>query len=499
MSNYDFDGETLDLNILNALASGSLTCGLTKAAWGRVAKGRAIVDRALNDGSAYYGINTGVGSQKDCIVDAENFAWFNHRLIISEATNMPGPAFDETVVRGALAVMLNNAATGRQGVRVELVERMLRLFQCDRMPEVRRGTSGGTSDLGPLAQLSLPLVGHSLNGFALLIDGPYELAAKEAVSLLNSNAFALSHGAKVLTETQRLIAAFDLATVTSFEALRANLSYYHPSKWAAYRNVGQLSSCRRIVTALEGSALWNANEWRSLHDALSFRFAMRVNGAAINALDYAQHQYFEDLNCVCDNPVISLEDEAIVTGVNMDSTMLTTATDMLRQSLAKISTVSTERSLKLQNLTFSGLNAGLAQDGDVGGGVLNLIVSYISTARQAELRNLAAPVLLDCSHSLADGIEDVSSLAPLSIQRTEEVVNLSWQIVAVEMLIAVWAIYLRKTPVEKLGHGPRHVYETILPYLPIGTAGEQVFDIEPLIQRVSAPEFMSDVFGSEKL
>ena len=72
MSNYDFDGETLDLNILNALASGSLTCGLTKAAWGRVAKGRAIVDRALNDGSAYYGINTGVGSQKDCIVDAEN-------------------------------------------------------------------------------------------------------------------------------------------------------------------------------------------------------------------------------------------------------------------------------------------------------------------------------------------------------------------------------------------------------------------------------------------
>lgn len=481
-----FDGETLELSRLAVLSRGGQRWDLGSAAWARVREGRRIVEDAIAGGAEYYGVNTGVGSQKDFGVARTDFAQFNDHVIVAEATNMPGRAFDPTVVRGALAVMINNAATGRMGLRPELVERLLRLSRCVRMPEVRMNTSSGMSDLGPLAQLALPLVGRSLDGSAPLIEGPYDLAGKEAVSLINCNAFSIAHGALVLEEASRLIATMDLAAATSFDAFRANLSYYRPEYLAGYRNPHQIASCQRITEALAGSSLWSTSEWRLLQDPLSFRFAMRVNGAAGAALANAQRVFFDDLNCVCDNPVASLEERAVITGINMDSTPLTAAADMLRQTLAMAAAVSTERGLKCQNPQFSELPTGLARPGHAEGGIQNLIVSYISVARQAELRGLAAPVLLDCAHALADGIEDVSGLAPLSVERTEQVIGLCWQVVASEIIVAVWAIALRGTPPESLGGGTRAVYEAIRPMLPIGTEGREVFDLVPIVARVSS-------------
>ncbi len=482
---HQFDGETLGLSRLAQLGSGGFQWDLTPAAWERVREGRRIVETAIAGGADYYGVNTGIGSQKDFGVAAKDFAHFNDHVIVAEASNMPGPAFEPNVVRAALAVLINNAATGRLGVRPELVERLLRLSRSARMPEVRKNASSGMSDLTPLAQLALPLVGRSLDGAAPLIEGPYDLAAKEAVSLINCNAFSIAHGAIVLEEARRLIATFDLATATSFEAFRANLSYYRPESLASYRNPHQIASCQRIAEALAGSSLWAAREWRFLQDPLSFRFAMRVNGSADAALAAAQSAYFDDLNCVCDNPVVSLEERAVITGINMDSTPLTAVTDMLRQTLAMAAAVSTERSLKCQNPQFSGLPTGLARPGHADGGIQNLNVSYIAISRQADLRGLAAPVLLDCAHALADGIEDVSGLAPLSVDRTARVIELCWQVLASEIIIAVWAIALRGTPPETLGRGPRAVYEAIRPMLPIDAEGRQVFNLAPIVARVS--------------
>jgi histidine ammonia-lyase len=191
------------------------------------------------------------------------------------------------------------------------------------------------------------------------------------------------------------------------------------------------------------------------------------------------------MNCVCDNPVVALEEGSLVTGVNMDSTPLTAVTDSLRQTLAMAAAVSTERSLKCQNSEYSGLPTGLAQSGRPDGGVQNLIISYLSVARMAQLRGLAAPVLLDCSHALADGIEDVSGLGSLSVYRTSQVVELCWQIVTVEIMVAVWALCLRKQPPQTMGKGTKAVYDAISPMLPLGKEGEGVFDFAPLVTRVA--------------
>ena len=249
----------------------------------------------------------------------------------------------------------------------------------------------------------------------------------------------------------------------SLEAHRGNLSFLRPEMVACYRNQHQKKSLEAIQAALSGSSLWKPENWRQLHDPLSLRFATRVNGAARMARRSAVQAFEDDLNCVCDNPVVSLELGEVVTGINMDSTPLTCVMDMLRQALAMAVSTSFERTMKVQNPAFSDLPAAFADPARAESGFQNIILPHLSAARMAELRTLSAPVLLECPYGIVDEIIDVSGLAPLSVLRTEEVLELGWQIVASEILVALWAVKLRGLAREGLGTGVRTAYDQVGP------------------------------------
>jgi len=145
---------------------------------------------------------------------------------------------------------------------------------------------------------------------------------------------------------------------------------------------------------------------------------------------------------------------------------------------------SQERSLKLQSPPFSGLPVGLSRDGEPDGGVLSINLNYVGAARLGTLGAAAAPVLLQYIGSLADGVEDVTTLLPLSVAQTATVVARAWEIVALEMTIAVWAIARRGLSPDTLGRGPRAVFDALLPLLHIGEEGTRVFDMQPIVAKV---------------
>ena len=70
----------------------------------------------------------------------------------------------------------------------------------------------------------------------------------------------------------------------------------------------------------------------------------------------------------------------------------------------------------------------------------------------------AAPVFLHYIGHTADGVEDVTSLLPLSVTQTKTVIDRAWEAAALEMAIAVWAIARRGIALSDLGEGPRRVY-----------------------------------------
>jgi histidine ammonia-lyase len=480
------DGQGLTISRIAKLSRGACSLDLTADAWRRIAASRTIVERMLSAGQTLYGVNTGIGSQKDIHVAAGELEQFSNRMIVSEATDFPGALATERAVRATLLVWINNIAGGRTGVRPALAERLLQLYAAPRMPPVRLDTSFGTADLTPLSQLSLALLGLSLDAGApapALADR-FDLAPKESVSLINNNSFSLGCGALVLVEAERLLGAFDLAAAAALEGLRGGLRAHAEQAAGGLRSGGQARSRRTVLGALRGSRLHQPGEARFLQDPLSFRSITQIHGAAHEVLAWTTAQFETEINSSADNPLVDVESGELFTSSSMVSLLPALSLDALRQALAKTAIESMERALKLQSPPFSGLPVGLAQDGAADGGILSINLNYIGAARMGSLIAAAAPVVLTYIGHTADGVEDVTSLLPLSVTQTESVIERAWEAVALEMSIAVWAMARRGLAPADLGEGPRLIRETLLPLLHIGEEGRRIFDMRAIVTAV---------------
>lgn len=487
------DGSDLSIERISSLAGGPVSLDLSRESWERIAAARKIVEEQLRAGVPIYGTTTGIGSQKDVAVTQDRLSDFSDRMIISEATDFPGDAFPDRVVRAALIVLINNIARGRTGIRPIVVERLLELLKSKRLPTVRRDTSYGIADLTPLSQLCLALLGRAIGGTDPVLPSALKLAPKESVSLIDNNSFALGHGALILTEAERLLYAFDLAAATALEGLRGGLSPHCASAAGDRAGAGHAHSRRNLLAALEGSSLHRPDRARFLQDPLSFRAITQIHGAAQELWSWAKQQFEAEINSSVDNPLVDFEKGKLRTSSSMISLLPVLAMDCLRQVLAKVAVESTERAIKLQSPPFSGLPVGLAEEGAPDGGVLSINLNYIGAARLGTLLAAAAPVLLHYVGHTADGVEDISTLTPLSVTQTENLMQRAWEIVTLELVIGVWAIARRKLPVEELGVGVREAYRTLLPLLHIGEEGQRIFDMSRIVSVVRSEDFLGAI------
>jgi len=488
--NHLFDGTALTIERIAALSCAPARCDLSADAWRRVACGRAIVERVLASGATIYGTTTGIGSQKEVEVAAQDLAAFGDRMIVSEATDFPGAAYPPRTVRAALLLLINNLASGRCGVRVELVQALLELAAAPELPPVRRDSSFGVADLTPLSQLSLALIGRSLDAGAPSRPKPLRLAPKESVSLIDNNSFGLAAAALVLSEIERLLGAFDLAAACALEGLRGGLQPHTPAAAGGYAGRGQVRAREGLAQLLTGSALHEPGTARFLQDPLSFRGITQIHGAAYECWQWAKTQVEAEINAAVDNPLVDLEGGELLTSASMISLLPVLSLDALRQGLAKVAGQSTERALKLQSPPFSGLPVGLAADGAADGGILSINLNYIGAARLGTLMAAAAPVLLHYVGHTADGVEDISTLLPLSVTQTQSVVECAWEAASLELVIAVWAMARRGLNPAALGAGPRQAYQALLPLLHIGEEGVRIFDMQVIVQHVRHGELL---------
>lgn len=463
--------------------------GVELSAGGReaVLRARAVVDRLVDEGIPAYGITTGVGSQKDFGVSREAIARYNNLMITAHATIAPGPNASAEVIRAALAIQLALFAKGRSGVRLELVESLLARLQADDLPVARLGSSVGASDIVAMSQLAVPLIGKA--GVAPGGSGPAPLdglAAKEAISLLNSNSLMLAEATLALAETRALLDAATLAGALSMEGFRGNLGCWREEVDLARGQPGQIRSGRALREALAESRLWQVGEARFLQDPLSFRCIPQIHGAAEAAYDFAHAIFEAELSAACDNPLIDTATGAFLSHGNMETSACCLAMDTLRQALAKLIEASGQRIHKIQWPGFTGLPTSLAVEPGAIGGVQFLNLGHLAGANVGAVRQAAFPALLNYSGQLDDGVEDVAGNAPQSVAETVRSLVPAWNVVTLEVACAIWAVHRREVPLEALGKGLQPLAREILALLPIGREGEAIFDLGPLVEVVKA-------------
>ena len=465
-------GSSLTLDEVVRVARGGARVELAEEAVARMRDARAVVERAVERGEAVYGVTTGVASRKRVSVSADQIADFNRRLLGSHRVGQGPPASDDAV-RAVMLRMANGFALGTTGVRPEIAERLVSALNGGERPVVRMLGSVGQSDLAPNADLA-----------GTLFDG-VDLAAGEALWLVNNNAFSTGLAALAVADAARLLDTLHVAGALDLEAFRANLSIVHPEVARTRPSPGVRAAVEQLRELLEGSSLWEPDAARNLQDPLTFRGLPQVLGAALDALEYVTRSLEIELNASSSNPLVARAEERVFSVSNLDVAGLAAALDFLRIALAPVLTSANERLMKLLQAPFSGLPDGLAAEpGLHEDGLAEL--GNVGHALAAEARLLAQPVSFELgSTTQAEGIEDRMTMAPLAARRLAEMVELGERIVALELVVAAQAVELRAP--AALGAGPRRAFELVRERVPFIAAGTTLpADLEPVVDLVRA-------------
>jgi histidine ammonia-lyase len=413
-------GDDLTVADVWAVAVERRPAALADAARRKMQAAREVVERAAHGAREHtYGVNTGFGRFVSRSIPEELTEELQLRLLRSHACGVGDPYPDE-IVRAAMLLRANALAKGNSGARVETVELLLGCLNRGVVPVVpSRGSVGASGDLAPLAHLALPLVGEGeafLDGErvpgleALTRAGlePVQLAAKEGLSLINGTQFMAAYCALGLVRARRLAVAADLACAQSLEALQGSRTSFLPQIHALRPLRGQAASAANVVRLLEGSAIIEAHRWcDKVQDAYSLRCAPQVHGASRDLLDYVEYTVSVEVNAATDNPLVLVDDDALVSNGNFHGQPLAFALDAMAMAAAELASISERRVERLVNPNLSdGLPAFLTTEGGLNSGFM--IPQYVAASLVSENKVLAHPASVDSIPTSAGQEDHVS-------------------------------------------------------------------------------------------
>jgi histidine ammonia-lyase len=451
MENQLYDGQLLRPGDLNPLLSGRLS--LSHQVWNRVEENRRVLENLLNvPGQRYYGINTGFGSLYTVDISQQDVEKLQVNLLRSHACGV-GPAVPSVIVRLTLLLKILSLSQGCSGIRKELLELLLDMYNHRITPVVpSMGSLGASGDLAPLAHLCLPLIGEgevvyrneqmpALKALQLAGLDPMTLAAKEGLALINGTQFSLAWLIYALDNAMRLIQVVDMSASLSMEAFDCHPALHDAGIHEVRNQKGQIASAAFIRKWLEGSEIQNG-EKQHLQDPYSFRCAPQVHGATRDLIDYALTIAQREINAVTDNPLVLMDEGEgkIVSGGNFHAQPLALISDFLSIALAELGSISERRSYLLLS-GQRGLPAALAVNPGLESGMM--ICQYTAASIVNRNKILAHPASTDSIVTSA-GQEDHVSMAAGAGMKLYEIVNNVWKIMAIEWMIACQAMENRQ-------------------------------------------------------
>jgi histidine ammonia-lyase len=308
---------------------------------------------------------------------------------------------------------------------------------------VRDRGSVGAADLAQNAAVAAVLLGE---GEVLRADGtaapaaealaaarlrPLELAAHEALSLLNTNAFALGSAAVLAARVEELAEAADRTVALALEAAAlhrpsGDLGPFSVVASADRGDLGQAASAATVRELLAGSFLTEEGRERAVQDELCFRCAPQVHGALADTADGLLTTVDLELEARPENPLVDTGTGTITANGNFAPVRLALDLERARIGLAHLAAVA-ERRIAVLSLIAAPLRA--ADRAGIPG-----LLAYTAAADLAELRALAAPVTLGAAPLSV--VEDYATFAWTAAEAGHRAADLVLEVLAIEALHA---------------------------------------------------------------
>ena len=415
-------------------------------------RSRETVVRALHDGAAHYGINTGFGILANTRIDDEELSRLQQNILLSHACGVGEPVPPE-ITRLMLQLKIHALGLGQSGMSRSTFEQLLTFEKAGLTAWVpSRGSVGASGDLAPLAHLCLPLIGRgevwnetesgkkdAADAMSLLGIEPVQLKAKDGLALINGTQLMAAYGAYVLQRALVLKKEADILAAMSLEALQGSAAPFDKRIHRIRPHPGQIGVAENIRKLLEHSEIMDSHrDCGKVQDPYCLRCVPQVHGASHDALAYAANTLEIELNSVTDNPLV-FDNGDIISGGNFHGQPLALAMDFAAIALAELGSISERRTYLLLE-GHDGLPKLLMKDTGVNSGFM--IPQYTAAALVSENKILCHPASVD-SIPTSLGQEDHVSMGSISALKLLSVLhNVEW-VLAVEFLTAAQALDFR--------------------------------------------------------
>lgn len=410
------------------------------------------VQSAMEKGRIIYGINTGFGLLSNTVIADSELKHLQRSIVLSHAAGV-GDNMKDSTVRLLMVLKINSLARGYSGIRLQVIENLIKLVNAEVYPCIPvKGSVGASGDLAPLAHMSTILLGEGevthrgknlpgSKGLEIAGISPITLGPKEGLALLNGTQASTAFGLQGLFAAEELLAAAIVSGSLCVDAALGSRSPFAPQIHEVRGHQEQIdiaAAYRRLLAHSEIEA--SHTQCEAVQDPYSLRCQPQVMGACLNQIRNAASTLLTEANGVSDNPIVFPDENDIVSGGNFHAEPVAMAADNLALAFAEIGGLSERRIALLIDTHMSKLPPFLVEKGGLNSGFM--IAQVTAAALASENKALSHPASVDSLPTSANQ-EDHVSMATFAARRLLEMADNSAGILAIEMLSACQGIDFR--------------------------------------------------------
>ncbi len=434
------------LEQLQSIHAGVQQLALPEASREVIRASQRVVQAAADGDAPVYGVNTGFGKLANQRISKAQLATLQLNLIRSHSVGVGVPLQPE-VVRLMLALKAASLARGHSGVREIVIDTLLAVHNAGLVPYVpSQGSVGASGDLAPLAHMTLSLIGEG----DMLQDGqrvpaaqalktagiaPLTLGPKEGLALINGTQTSTALALHVLISFEPVLEAALVIGALTVDAARGSDGPFDPRIHALRGQPGQIDVAQYYRTLLQGSAIRSSHVDGDdrVQDPYSLRCQPQVVGACLDQLRHGALVLLREANAVTDNPLVFVEDGAMISGGNFHAEPVALAADGMALAIAEVGAIAERRIAMLIDSGVSRLPPFLTADAGLNSGFMIAHVTAASLA--SENKSLAHPASVDSLPTSANQ-EDHVSMATFAARRLQAMISNTANILGIELLAA---------------------------------------------------------------
>jgi len=418
-----------------------------------ISRSVTTVTDVISSGRVIYGINTGFGLLANTVIPNEELEHLQRSIVLSHAAGI-GDFMEQSTTRLLMILKINSLARGYSGIRLEVIEALIKLVNAEVYPCIpKKGSVGASGDLAPLAHMSTILLGEGevlykgkrmtgREGLDIAKMEPIVLGPKEGLALLNGTQASTAFALQGLFAAEDLFAAGIVAGSLSVEAALASRRPFEAMIHAVRGHKSQIDAAAAFRHLLnDTSEIGISHKYcEGVQDPYSLRCQPQVMGACLNQIRNAAVTLEMEANAVSDNPLVFSESNDIISGGNFHAEPVAMAADNLALVFAEIGAISERRIALLIDTHMSKLPPFLVEKGGLNSGFM--IAQVTSAALASENKSLAHPASVDSLPTSANQ-EDHVSMATFAGRRLSDMAENTAGVLAIELLAACQGLDFR--------------------------------------------------------